>query len=95
MQHSDDLVHQLPRDREEREGTLDKAGVVCASLVWTLCPTESGAEDSPAQTRLSSVVLQPAGVRGTREGSTRVQDLVPLRPYPLVKKSSLESWGLS
>ena len=72
MQHSDDLVHQLPRDREEREGTLDKAGVVCASLVWTLCPTESGAEDSPAQTRLSSVVLLPPGVRGTREGSTYV-----------------------
>ena len=94
MQHGDDLVHQPPRNREEREGTLDKAGVVCASLVWTLCPMESGAEDSPAQTRLSSVVLLPAGVRGAREGSMRVQDQVPLRPCPLVKKSSLEFWAL-
>ena len=70
--HSTDLVHQTPRYREEREGTLDKAGVVCASLVWTPCPMESGAEDSPARMRLSSVVLLCPGVRGTREGSTYV-----------------------
>lgn len=81
--------------REEGEGTLETAGVVCASLVWTPCPMESGAEDGCAQQRLGLLALLHPQSEGGREGSTRVQDLVPPRPCPLEEMPSSVSWDLS
>ena len=81
--------------REEGEGTLEMAGLVCASLVWTPCPMVSGAEDGCAQQRLGLPLLLPPQSEGGREGPTRVQDLVPLRPCPLEMMPSSVSWDLS
>ena len=72
--------------REEREWTLEKAGVLCARLVWILCPMESGAEGSRAHQNLSLLILlPPEGREGER---------APQRPCALGRMASSVFWNL-
>lgn len=85
-QHSTDLVHQPPRNREGERGTLDKAGCGLCQPCGPLPHGVRGRGQSYPDKALWPETLLLHWSEGAREGSTCVQDQVPLRSCPLGKE---------